>query len=196
MRTASVSRKTNETGIALSLNLDGSGKSQINSGNGFFDHMLTLFAHHGCFDLTLTCEGDVNVDFHHSCEDIGIVLGRAFSQALGERGGITRYGWIILPMDEALILAAADISGRGLLNFETLIPTVRIGDFDTELVEEFWLAFTREMGLTLHIKELSGKNSHHIVEGVFKAVARALAIAVGVDANLDGAVPSSKGTII
>ena len=171
-RNASLSRQTGETKITLQLALDGSGKGNISSGNGFFDHMLELFAHHGRFDIDLHCDGDINVDFHHSCEDIGIVLGRTFSQALGDRAGISRYGSTILPMDEALILSATDISGRGMLVYDLQIPAALIGSFDTELVKEFWLAFTREAGITMHIKQLAGENSHHIVEGVFKSVAR------------------------
>lgn len=196
MRTSTMNRQTKETNIELKLDLDGSGKSEISSGNGFFDHMLTLFAHHGNFDLELVCKGDVDVDFHHSCEDIGIVMGRAFAEALGDRAGICRYGYIILPMDEALLLASVDISGRGLLCFEPKIPTTRVGDFDIELLKEFWMAFAREMGLTLHIKELAGENSHHIIEGVFKAVARALGAAVAVDENMVGRIPSTKGTLL
>ncbi len=196
MRNAAVKRKTDETDITLTLNLDGNGLSQINSGNGFFDHMLTLFAYHGRFDLKLTCKGDIDVDFHHSCEDIGIVLGRAFTKALGDRAGIVRYGWIVLPMDEALIMASLDISGRGLLCFEPGNAGSKVGDFDMELVKEFWQAFSREMGLTLHVKELAGENSHHIIEGIFKAVARALSAAVAVDEKSAGRIPSTKGTLI
>jgi len=196
MRNSTIKRQTKETDIELKLNLDGSGKSKIESGNGFFDHMLTLFAHHGRFDIELICRGDVDVDFHHSCEDIGIVMGRAFAEALADRAGIIRYGWVVLPMDEALILVSLDISGRGLLSYEPQIPNARVGDFDIELLKEFWLAFTRELGLTMHIKELDGENSHHMIEGIFKASARALAIAVSIDEKLGGSIPSSKGTIV
>lgn len=195
-RNASLSRQTGETKITLQLALDGSGKGNISSGNGFFDHMLELFAHHGRFDIDLHCDGDINIDFHHSCEDIGIVLGRAFSQALGDRAGISRYGSTILPMDEALILSATDISGRGMLVYDLQIPAALIGSFDTELVKEFWLAFTREAGITMHIKQLAGENSHHIVEGVFKSVARSLAASVKIDENAQGRIPSTKGTIL
>ena len=195
-RSASINRQTGETTIELQLNLDGCGKADICSGNGFFDHMLELFAHHGGFDIKLICTGDTQVDFHHSCEDIGIVLGRAFSQALADRAGISRYGSIILPMDEALIIAATDISGRGMLVYDLQIPASLIGSFDTELVKEFWLAFTREAGITMHIKQLAGENSHHIVEGVFKSVSRSLAASVKIDANAQGRIPSTKGTIL
>lgn len=195
-RYATVSRQTGETKIELQLSLEGSGKANIASGNGFFNHMLELFAHHGGFDIDLRCDGDTDVDFHHSCEDIGIVLGRAFSTALGDRAGITRYGSTILPMDEALILSATDISGRGMLVCELQIPAALIGSFDTELVKEFWLAFTREAGITMHIRQLAGENSHHIVEGVFKSVARALAASVKIEEGSTRRIPSTKGTIL
>lgn len=195
MRTASIDRKTAETDIALTLNLDGSGKSQIDTGCGFLDHMLTLFASHGKFDLTVKCKGDTYVDDHHTAEDIGICLGQAFSKALGDKKGIRRYGDIILPMDEALILSAVDLSGRGLLNFDMSIPTFKVGTFDTELVEEFWLAFVRTCACTLHIKQLSGKNSHHIIEGAFKSVARSLREAVAVDTAFADEIPSTKGVL-
>ena len=174
MRTAEIVRNTAETDIALTLNLDGTGKSSVNTGCGFLDHMLTLFAAHGRFDLTVVCRGDTQVDDHHSVEDIGICLGQAFSMALGDKRGITRYGSFLLPMDEALILSAVDISGRSCLCFGLEIPTEKIGTFDTELVEEFFLAFTRCCPMSLHFKQLAGRNSHHIVEGAFKSVARAL----------------------
>ena len=193
MRTAEIARKTAETDIALTLNLDGTGKSSVNTGCGFLDHMLTLFAAHGRFDLTVVCRGDTQVDDHHSVEDIGICLGRAFSMALGDKRGITRYGSFLLPMDEALILSAVDISGRSCLCFGLEIPTEKIGAFDTELVEEFFLAFTRCCPMSLHFKQLAGKNSHHIVEGAFKSVARALKAAVALDGTNE--IPSTKGVL-
>ncbi len=194
MRKSEISRKTNETDINLALNLDG-GARKIFSGNGFFDHMLTLFAYHSGIGLTLDCRGDTEVDFHHSAEDIGIVLGEAFADAIGEGAGICRYGSVILPMDEALILAAVDISGRGLLVLDLPGLGRRVGDFDTELVEEFFTAFTRRAGITLHIRALSGKNTHHIIEGAFKAFARALRQAAAIDPASGGDVPSSKGLL-
>lgn len=193
MRTAEITRKTAETDISLSLNLDGTGKSSINTGCGFLDHMLTLFAAHGRFDLTVVCRGDTQVDDHHSVEDIGICLGQAFAMALGEKRGITRYGSFLLPMDEALILTAVDISGRSCLCFGLEIPTEKIGTFDTELVEEFFLAFTRNCPMSLHFKQLAGRNSHHIVEGAFKSVARALKAAVALDGTQE--IPSTKGVL-
>ena len=193
MRTAEINRRTAETDIMLTLNLDGSGKSRIQTGVGFLDHMLTLFAAHGKFDLTVTCQGDTDVDDHHSAEDIGICLGKAFSEALGDKRGITRYGSYLLPMDEALIQTAVDISGRSFLGYGLEIPTEKIGTFDTELVEEFWLAFVRQCPMSLHIRQLAGKNSHHIVEGCFKSVARSLRIAVASDGTND--IPSTKGVL-
>ena len=193
MRTAEITRKTAETDILLTLDLDGSGKSEIRTGVGFLDHMLTLFAAHGKFDLTVSCQGDTEVDDHHSAEDIGICLGKAFSEALGEKRGITRYGSFLLPMDEALIQTAVDISGRSFLGYGLEIPTEKIGTFDTELVEEFWLAFIRQCPMSLHIRQLAGKNSHHIVEGCFKSVARSLRIAVASDGTND--IPSTKGVL-
>ena len=193
MRTAEITRKTAETDISLSLNLDGTGKSSINTGCGFLDHMLTLFAAHGRFDLTVVCRGDTQVDDHHSVEDIGICLGQAFAMALGEKRGITRYGSFLLPMDEALILTAVDISGRSCLCFGLEIPTEKIGTFDTELVEEFFLAFTRNCPMSLHFKQLAGRNSHHIVEGAFKSAARALKAAVALDGTQE--IPSTKGVL-
>ena len=195
MRTAQINRKTNETDIRLTLNLDGAGKSEINSGVGFLDHMLTLFARHGRFDLTLTCNGDTYVVDHHSVEDIGIALGQAFTQALGEKRGILRYGSAILPMDETLILTAADISGRPYLNYDLHIPTQKVGTFDTELVEEFFLGFVRNAGMTVHIKQLEGKNSHHIIEGAFKSIARSLRTAVSVEERFRDEIPSTKGVL-
>lgn len=195
MREATLIRKTAETDINLYLNLDGSGKSEINSGNGFFDHMLTLLAKHARFDLKVECKGDVNVDFHHSAEDIGIVLGDAFSKAIGNMAGITRYADTVLPMDESLILTAVDISGRGYLNFDLSIPTEKIGDFDSELVEEFFMAFVRRANVTLHIKQLNGRNAHHIVEGTFKSFARTMRKAVEIDENFKNEIPSTKGVL-
>ena len=193
MRTAEITRKTAETDIMLTLNLDGTGKSTVETGVGFLDHMLTLFAAHGKFDLTVSCQGDTYVDDHHSAEDIGICLGQAFQQALGDKRGITRYGSFLLPMDEALIQTAVDISGRSYLGFGLEIPTEKIGTFDTELVEEFWLAFVRQCPMSLHIRQLAGKNSHHIVEGCFKSVARSLRIAVKSDGTDE--IPSTKGVL-
>ena len=195
MREAQIIRKTAETDIMLTLNLDGSGKSEIKTGVGFLDHMLTLFASHGRFDLTVTCNGDTWVDDHHSAEDIGICLGQAFAQALGDKRGITRYGSFLLPMDEALIQTAVDISGRSCLNYGLQIPTEKIGTFDTELVEEFFLAFVRCCPMSLHILQLAGKNAHHIVEGCFKSVARSLKAAVASDMAAPDAIPSTKGVL-
>ena len=195
MRTAEINRKTNETDIRLSLNLDGTGKSEINSGVGFLDHMLTLFARHGRFDLKLTCNGDTYVDDHHSVEDIGIALGQAFEQALGDKRGIIRYGSFILPMDETLILTAVDISGRSYLNYDLAIPTQKVGSFDTELTEEFFLGFVRNANLTLHIKQLEGKNSHHIIEGTFKSFGRTMKQAVAIDRDFKDEIPSTKGVL-
>ncbi len=188
-----IKRKTAETEIQLSLSLYGSGKSQIATGCGFMDHMLTLFAKHGRFDLNVDCKGDTYVDDHHSVEDIGICLGMAFAEALGNGAGITRY--IILPMDEALILSAADISGRGYLDFDLQIPTEKVGTFDTELVEEFFIAFTRKSNITLHIKQMAGKNAHHIIEGAFKAVARSLNMALSIQDAYRDEIPSTKGVL-
>jgi len=193
MRTAAINRKTAETDIMLTLNLDGTGKSTVKTGVGFLDHMLTLFAAHGKFDLEVTCQGDTEVDDHHSAEDIGICLGQAFQQALGDKRGITRYGSFLLPMDEALIQTAVDISGRSHLGYGLEIPTEKIGTFDTELVEEFWLAFVRQCPMSLHVKQLAGKNSHHIVEGCFKSLARSLKAAVALDGT--DAIPSTKGVL-
>ena len=193
MRTSEITRNTAETKISLKLNLDGTGKSQIDTGVGFLNHMLTLFAAHGKFDLTVICNGDTGVDDHHSVEDIGICLGQAFQQALGDKRGITRYGSFLLPMDEALILTAVDISGRSCLCYGLEIPTEKIGTFDTELVEEFLLGFTRNCPMSLHLRQLSGTNSHHIVEGAFKSVGRALKAAVALDGSND--IPSTKGVL-
>ena len=195
MRTAKIDRQTAETNIALSLNLDGSGKSEIQTGCGFLDHMLTLFAKHGRFDLTVSCKGDTCVDDHHTVEDIGICLGLAFSDALADKKGIRRYGNMVLPMDEALILSAVDLSGRGYLGLALQIPTEKVGTFDTELVEEFWLAFIRNAQCTLHIRQLAGSNSHHIIEGTFKSVARSLKEAVAIDDAFANEIPSTKGVL-
>ncbi|HBE15273.1 MAG TPA: imidazoleglycerol-phosphate dehydratase HisB [Ruminococcaceae bacterium] len=195
MRTAQITRTTKETDIRLTLNLDGTGKSAIHSGVGFLDHMLTLFAKHGRFDLELTCNGDTEVDDHHSVEDIGIALGQAFEQALGDKRGIVRYGSFILPMDETLILSAVDISGRSYLNYDLQIPTQKVGTFDTELTEEFFLGFVRNANLTLHLKQLEGKNSHHIIEGTFKSFGRTMKQAVAIDENFRDEIPSTKGVL-
>lgn len=195
MRTAEITRKTNETDITLKLNLDGKGINTIDSGCGFLDHMLTLFARHGGFDLNVTCKGDTEVDYHHTVEDIGIVLGDAFKQALGDMRGITRYGSFILPMDETLIMTAVDISGRSHLSYGLEIPTAKVGDFDTELTEEFFLGFIRHAGITLHIRQLAGSNSHHIIEGTFKSVARSLKEAVSIDEANKNQIPSTKGVL-
>ena len=195
MRNANLSRKTAETEITLYLELDGSGKSSIDTGCGFLDHMLTLFAKHGRFDLDVACKGDTYVDDHHTVEDIGIVLGEAFKTALGDKKGICRYGDTVLPMDEARILSAVDLSGRGYLGYALDIPTEKVGSFDTELVEEFWLAFTRKAECTLHLRMLAGKNSHHIIEGAFKSAARSLRDAVAVNEIYADEIPSTKGVL-
>lgn len=195
MRTAEVIRNTNETRIQLKLDLDGSGAAHIGTGVGFLDHMLTLFAHHGRFDLSLACQGDTQVDDHHTTEDIGIALGEAFARALGDKAGIVRYGSAILPMDEALILTALDLSGRACLGYDLAIPAQKVGTFDTELVEEFFLAFCRSGAVTLHVRQLAGTNSHHIIEGAFKSFARSLRAATRIDPDLGGAIPSTKGTL-
>ena len=195
MRNATIDRNTAETKIALSLVLDGTGKSEVNTGCGFLDHMLTLFASHGRFDLKVSCVGDTNVDDHHTVEDIGIALGAAFAEALGNKKGIMRYGAITLPMDEALILCAVDLSGRCGYYSTLNIPTEKVGSFDTELVEEFFLAFTRNAACTLHVQQLAGRNSHHIIEGTFKAFARALRAAVAIDSAFADEIPSTKGVL-
>jgi imidazoleglycerol-phosphate dehydratase len=195
MRTAEKIRKTNETDIRLKLNIDGTGIYNNDTGCGFLNHMLDLFSKHGRFDLEVICKGDVDVDDHHTVEDIGITLGEAFSQALDEKRGIERYGSIILPMDEALILCSLDISGRGLLIFDVKIPTEKVGTFDTELTKEFLEAFTRSMGITLHIKMLEGENSHHIIEAVFKGLSRALRKAVLIEEAYKDEIPSTKGVL-
>jgi imidazoleglycerol-phosphate dehydratase len=195
MRTSEISRKTAETDISLALNLDGEGTSQIDTGCGFLDHMLTLFSRHGRFDLSVTCKGDTWVDDHHTVEDVGIVLGQAFAEALGNKKGICRYGDTVLPMDESLILSAVDLSGRAFLGYALDIPTQKVGTFDTELCEEFWLAFVRTSQSTLHIRQLAGKNSHHIIEGTFKSVARSLRQAVAIDPLFANDIPSTKGVL-
>ena len=195
LRTDKIIRKTAETDITLSLNLDGTGKSEIDTGCGFLNHMLTLFAKHGRFDLSVKCIGDIEVDYHHTAEDIGICLGDAFAHALGEMRGITRYGNMLLPMDEALILSAVDISGRGKFVSDLKIPTAKVGDFDTELVLEFFEAFTRRANVTFHVRQLAGENAHHIIEGVFKSVARALRAAVKIDPDMMNEIPSTKGIL-
>ena len=195
MRTASIQRDTLETQIALTIDLDGRGKSSVSTGCGFLDHMLTLFARHGRFDLTVSCHGDHQVDDHHTVEDVGICLGNAFREALGDRKGICRYGSTTLPMDETLILSAVDISGRSMLRYTASIPTEKVGTFDTELAEEFWTAFARCAGITLHIRQLDGTNSHHIIEGMFKSVARSLRAAVAIDQDFRDEIPSTKGVL-
>ena len=192
MRTAEIARKTAETDITLSLCLEGTGKGEIQTGCGFLDHMLTLFARHGRFDLKVRCQGDTYVDDHHTVEDVGICLGDAFAQALGELRGVNRYGSALLPMDEALILTAVDLSGRSLLCYDLQIPTQKVGTFDTELTEEFFMAFARRAGLTLHVKQLAGQNSHHIIEGAFKSLGRSLRQAVAIDPNFAQEIPSTK----
>ena len=195
MRTTTIQRTTAETDIALTLNLDGTGKSACRTGCGFLDHMLTLFARHGRFDLTVECKGDTYVDDHHTVEDIGICLGKAFAQALGDKKGIVRYGNMLLPMDESLILSAVDLSGRGGCYYALAIPTEKVGTFDTELCQEFFIALAREGGITLHLRQLAGSNAHHIIEGAFKSVARSLRTAVGIDAAFADEVPSTKGML-
>ena len=195
MRGAEIIRKTGDTDIRIRLDLDGTGVCAIDTGVGFLDHMMELFARHGRFDLEVTCKGDTRVDDHHSVEDIGIALGQAFDRALGDRKGIVRYGQMILPMDESLILSAADLSGRGLLVYDLRIPTEKVGIFDTELTEEFFRAFAHNARMTLHLRQLAGSNSHHIIEGAFKSVARSLRAAVRVDPECAEEIPSTKGVL-
>lgn len=195
MRTASITRNTNETAIELKLTLEGTGKAEIDTGVGFLDHMLTLLAHHGRFDLALKCKGDTFVDDHHTTEDIGIALGKAFSEALGDQAGVMRYGSMILPMDEALILTAIDLSGRAHLSYGLDIPAEKVGTFDTELVKEFFLGFVRNCACTVHIRQLDGENAHHIIEGCFKSFARALKEAVRLDPDHPDEIPSTKGSL-
>ena len=195
MRTARIRRQTAETDITLSLTVEGTGKSNIATGCGFLDHMLTLFARHGRFDLAVTCQGDTYIDDHHTVEDIAICMGDAFAEALGDKRGITRYASTLLPMDEALILTAVDISGRGMLCCELDIPTEKVGAFDTQLTEEFLLALTRRADITLHVRQLAGRNSHHIIEGLFKSLARTLSAAAAIDSRAAGEIPSTKGVL-
>jgi imidazoleglycerol-phosphate dehydratase len=195
MRTASMKRTTTETGIALTLNIDGKGAAEIATGCGFLDHMLTLFARHARFDLTLSCTGDTRVDDHHTVEDVGIALGQALKDALSELRGVTRFADCVLPMDEALVLAAVDLSGRGTLGFIADLPSQKAGTFDTELVKEFFLALVREAHITLHIRQLAGENTHHILEAMFKGAGRALKAAVAVDPAFADDIPSTKGTL-
>lgn len=195
MRKSEIIRKTNETDISLSLCLDGTGKTELDTGIGFLDHMLDLFAKHGRMDLKVKCTGDTYVDFHHSAEDIGIVLGQAFKEAVGDKKGIKRYGNMLLPMDESLVLASLDISGRAFLKYDLIIPTEKVGEMDTELIEEFFISFVRNADITLHIKQLDGTNSHHIIEAAFKAVARAIREAVSIDEKVKDEIPSSKGLL-
>ena len=195
MREAAIKRDTRETQIELALNLDGTGKASIASGCGFLDHMLELFARHGDFDLTVKCNGDTHVDYHHSVEDIGICLGKAFTEALGEKRGITRYGQCLLPMDETLVLCACDLSGRDYLGWGVELPSMTVGDFDTELAEEFWLAFVRNCPASIHIRQMAGKNTHHILEAIFKGMGRTLKMAVAMDEKHLNEIPSTKGTL-
>lgn len=196
MREAIIERNTAETKIKLELNLDGGKESVISTGCGFLDHMLTLFSRHGHFSLCVDCRGDTQVDYHHTTEDIGICLGEAFAKALGDMRGIKRYAHIILPMDEALILAAVDVSGRSYLAYEAAIPAEKVGDFDTELAEEFFLGFTRAARITLHIRQMAGSNSHHIIEGMFKAFGRIMAEACTIDEQHKNEIPSTKGMLV
>ncbi|MBR4057057.1 MAG: imidazoleglycerol-phosphate dehydratase HisB [Oscillospiraceae bacterium] len=195
MRTAKIDRKTAETDISLWLDLDGTGVSDCRTGCGFLDHMLTLFAKHGRFDLNVTCVGDTHVDYHHTVEDVGICLGKAFAQGLGDKRGIVRYGDTTLAMDESLILTAVDISGRGGCYYALEIPTEKVGDFDTELCQEFLIAFARDAGLTLHVRQLTGCNSHHIIEGAFKSLGRSMKKAVAIDKTFANEIPSTKGVL-
>ena len=195
MRTTEISRETSETDIFIRLTLEGRGDSNIDTGCGFLDHMLELFARHGRFDLTVSCHGDIHVDYHHTVEDIGICLGQAFAKTLGDKKGIRRYADTILPMDEALILSAVDISGRGGCYYDMELPTERVGDFDTELDQEFWIAFAQNAGITLHLRKLSGRNTHHILEAGFKSMARSLKVAVSIDPDYADEIPSTKGTL-
>ena len=195
MREISIRRNTNETQIVLSLNLDGSGKARVETGCGFLDHMLTLFARHGDFDLVVACQGDTQVDYHHTVEDIGICLGLAFTKALGEKRGIKRYGQFLLPMDETLVLCACDLSGRDYLGWAVELPSPKVGDFDTELAKEFWLAFVRNCPASIHIREMAGENTHHILEAIFKGMGRTLKEAVALDPKHMGEIPSTKGVL-
>ena len=195
MRNATIQRTTTETDISLSLELDGTGRYDIQTGCGFLDHMLQLFARHGRFDLTIRCKGDTWVDYHHTVEDVGICLGQAFRQALGEMWGIARYGNFLLPMDESLVLCAVDLSGRAALGWGMELPAAKVGDFDTELCKEFWLAFVRSCLCSLHAKQLAGENTHHLIEAAFKGLARALAQAVAIQPGQEEEIPSTKGLL-
>ena len=195
MRTAEIRRKTAETDIRLTLDLDGTGASDVATGCGFLDHMLTLFARHGRFDLTVHCQGDTWVDDHHTVEDVGICLGDALREALGDKRGVARYGSCVLPMDEALLLTAVDLSGRGMLCRDLQIPTEKVGSFDTQLAEEFLIALARRGDMTLHVRQLAGRNSHHIIEGMFKSLARSLSQAAAMDPRAAGEIPSTKGIL-
>ena len=195
MRKAEITRTTSETDVLIKLNLDGKGTAEIDTATGFLDHMLELFARHGRFDLKVNCTGDIHVDYHHTVEDIGICLGQAFAKALGNKKGIRRYADTILPMDESLILSAVDLSGRGFLGYALEIPTEKVGDYDTELDQEFWIAFAQNAGITLHLRQLAGRNSHHILEGGFKSVARSLRTAVSIDPACADEIPSTKGLL-
>lgn len=195
MRRKKIVRETKETRITLALEIDGTGAYEIKTGCGFLDHMLELFARHGRFDLAIECEGDTQVDYHHTTEDIGIALGAAFRDALEDKRGINRYGSMLLPMDEALVLCAADISGRSCVSFDVRLPAPKVGDFDTELVQEFILALSREMGLTVHVKQIAGENTHHIIEAVFKGLGRALRTACAIEEEYADEIPSTKGVL-
>ncbi|MDP4134105.1 MAG: imidazoleglycerol-phosphate dehydratase HisB [Bacillota bacterium] len=195
MREKEIKRTTKETDISLKLNLDGTGESSVNTGCGFLDHMITLFAKHGGFDVEVSCKGDTFVDYHHTTEDVAICLGEAFKECLGDMRGINRYGDVILPMDEALIMAAVDISGRSYLGYEVNIPTEKVGDFDTQLAEEFFLSFVRKASVTLHLRSITGTNSHHIIEACFKAFGRVLKTASSIDENRKNEIPSTKGVL-
>lgn len=195
MRTAEIKRDTRETQITLSLDLDGRGRAEIHTGVGFLDHMLELFAHHGDFDLSVTCRGDTQVDGHHTVEDVGIVLGQAFTRALGDKRGIVRYGQFLLPMDETLVLCAADLSGRDWLGWAVELPSQKVGDFDTELAKEFWLGFVRACPGSIHIRQMAGENTHHILEAVFKGMGRTLKMAAAIDPRHAGEIPSTKGLL-
>lgn len=195
MRTATIQRDTRETQIRLSLDLDGAGKADVATGCGFLDHMLELFARHGDLDLTVTCRGDTQVDFHHSVEDVGICLGKAFQEALGDKRGLVRYGQSLLPMDEALVLCACDLSGRDHLGWAVDLPAAKVGDLDTELIREFWLGFVRNCPGSIHIRQLAGENTHHILEAIFKGMGRMLKAAVRLDPKHLHEVPSTKGVL-
>ena len=195
MRIAEIKRETSETEIYVRLNLDGKGAGNIDTACGFLDHMLELFARHGRFDLNVQCHGDIHVDYHHTVEDIGICLGQAFAKALGSKKGIRRYADTTLPMDESLILSAVDISGRGGCYYDMELPAQKVGDFDTELDQEFWIAFAQNAGITLHLRKMAGRNTHHILEGAFKSVARSLRVAVSIDPDCSNEIPSTKGLL-